>query len=54
MTHDDWLYLIEFFLKCGDVEAAENTVKIMNAPVEDLLAIPRQRIIDAGFTPEYI
>ena len=53
MTHDDYLYLIEFFLKQQDIESAEQVVQNMK-PKEDLLAIPRQRIIDAGFTPEYI
>lgn len=32
MKHEDYLYLIEFFLKRGDIETAENFVKIMNMP----------------------
>lgn len=29
MKHDDWLYLVEFFLKRGDVETSEWCVKNM-------------------------
>jgi hypothetical protein len=58
MTHDNCLYMIEFYLKRGDIEAAEQQVSIMNAeknyqePASVIAA--RQRIIDAGFKPEYI
>lgn len=54
MTHDDYLYIIEIFLRHGNLEFAENLAKIMKASFPDLLAIPRQRVIDAGFTPYYL
>lgn len=54
MTHEDWLYLLECLLKRGDSEIAEKAVKCMSFKEPESVVIHHQRIIDAGFTPEYI
>lgn len=54
----DKVFMLEMLLKYDTVESAERYAqdcKRIEAGWDiDLLAVPRQRIKDAGFTPEYL
>lgn len=51
MRHEDWLYLLEFFMKCGDAETIINAMK-WEEP-QTIIRL-RQKITDAGFTSYYL